>query len=56
MLSNSCLDDREQCEDEWLRNVESDLNNLVLGFIREFKQFDTKSILLIERLYHDIHT
>jgi hypothetical protein len=26
-------EDREQCEEEWLRNIKLELNNLGLGFI-----------------------
>ena len=47
IIIKTCLEDREQCEDEWSRNIRLELNNLGLGFIWEFEQFDTKLINLL---------
>ena len=56
IIIKTCLEDREQCEDEWSRNIRSELNNLGLGFMWDFEQFDKKLMKLVEHRFYDVHT
>jgi hypothetical protein len=52
IIIETCLENREQREDEGSRNTRLELNNLGLGFIWEFEQFDTKLINLTEQRFY----
>ena len=55
IIIKSCLEDRENYDDDWLKNIKLELNHLGLGYIWEMEQIDAKLIKEIEQRFHDVH-